>query len=62
MLPKIILAPSSPSRKELLQKLESKFEPIPSFTDVISLRDEFMDDFAFRTPTEKAMNVSSKFR
>jgi nucleoside triphosphate pyrophosphatase len=56
--PKIILASSSLTRKELLQKLGLKFEPIPSFTDEIPLRDELTDDFASGTPTEKAMNVS----
>lgn len=60
MPPKIILASSSHIRKELLQKLGLKFEPIPSFIDGIPLRDEFTDYFALVTPTEKAMNVFRK--
>src|SRR5574340_303832 len=58
MPPKIILASSSPRRKEILQKLGLKFEVMPSLTDEIPLRDEFLDDFALMTSTEKAINVS----
>lgn len=55
---KIILASSSPRRKELLEKLGLRFEVIPSLIDEIPLPDESPEDFALRTSTEKALNVS----
>jgi septum formation protein len=58
MVSKIILASSSPRRKELLEKLGLRFEVIPSLIDEIPLRDESPEDFALRTSTEKALSVS----
>ncbi len=58
MVSKIILASSSPRRKELLERLGLRFEVIPSLIDEIPLRDESPEDFALRTSTEKALSVS----
>ena len=58
MPPKIILASSSPRRKELLEKLGLRFEVIPSLIDEILHRNESPEDFALRTSTEKALSVS----
>lgn len=55
---KIILASSSPRRKELLEKLGLRFEVIPSLIDEIPLPGESPEDFALRASTEKALNVS----
>jgi septum formation protein len=58
MPPKIILASSSPRRKELLERLGLRFEVIPSLIDEIQHRNESPEDFALRTSTEKALSVS----
>lgn len=58
MVSKIILASSSPRRKELLEKLGLRFEVIPSLIDEIPLRGESPEDFALRASTEKALSVS----
>jgi len=58
MVSKIILASSSPRRKELLERLGLRFEVIPSLIDEIPLRDESPEDFALRASTEKALSVS----
>jgi septum formation protein len=58
MCPKIILASSSPRRKELLEKLAVRFEVFPSLVDEIPLRGESPEDFALRTSMEKALSVS----
>ncbi|HWP92962.1 MAG TPA: Maf family protein [Thermodesulfobacteriota bacterium] len=53
MYKKIILASSSPRRKELLAKLGIEFEVIPPFVDEVPLKDESPADFALRVSTEK---------
>ncbi|MER3447242.1 MAG: septum formation inhibitor Maf [Blastocatellia bacterium] len=55
---KIILASSSPRRKELLEKLGLKFDTIPSLIDEIPLPGESPEDFALRVSAEKALSVS----
>ena len=58
MSSKIILASSSPRRKELLEKLSIKFDVLPSLVDEIPLRGELPEDFALRISMEKALSVS----
>jgi septum formation protein len=55
---KIILASSSPRRRELLRNLGIRFEILPSLIDEIQLEGESPEDFALRTSSEKALSVS----
>jgi septum formation protein len=54
MPPDIILASSSPRRKELLEKLGIKFKVLPSSIAEIPFEDESPEDFALRLSSEKA--------
>jgi septum formation protein len=58
MPPKIILASSSPRRKELLAKLGIEFEVISPLVDEVPLKDESPTDFALRVSTEKPLSVA----
>jgi septum formation protein len=55
---RIILASSSPRRKELLKMLGIEFEVIPSFVDEVRFHAESPEDFALRASTEKALSVA----
>jgi septum formation protein len=54
----LILASSSPRRKELLKMLGIEFEVIPSFVDEVRFHAESPEDFALRASTEKALLVA----
>ena len=54
----LILASSSPRRKELLKMLGIEFEVIPSFVDEVRFHGESPEDFALRTSAEKALAVA----
>lgn len=58
MSSKIVLASSSPRRRELLERLGLRFDVIPSHIDEIPLHGESAEDFVLRTSTEKALSVS----
>ena len=55
---KIILASSSPRRKELFEKLGIRFSIIPSLADEIPREGEPPQEFAVRASTEKALAVA----
>lgn len=55
----LILASSSPRRKELLERLGIEFEVIPSLMDEVYRDGESPKDFALRASTEKALAVAS---
>ncbi|MGH7800288.1 MAG: Maf family protein [Thermodesulfobacteriota bacterium] len=55
---KIILASSSPRRKELFEKLGIRFSIIPSLADEIPRESEPPQEFAVRASTEKALAVA----
>ena len=55
---KIILASSSPRRKELLKRLGIDFEVISPLVDEVPLKDESPTDFALRVSTEKPLSVA----
>jgi len=55
---KIILASSSPRRKELLAKLGIEFEVISPLVDEVPLKYESPADFALRVSTEKPLSVA----
>ncbi|MBI2487759.1 MAG: septum formation inhibitor Maf [Deltaproteobacteria bacterium] len=55
---RIILASSSPRRKELLKMLGIEFEVIPSLVDEVHFHAESPEDFALRASTEKALAVA----
>lgn len=54
----LVLASSSPRRKELLKTLGIKFEVIPSHVDEVRFHAESPEDFALRASTEKALAVA----
>jgi septum formation protein len=54
----LVLASSSPRRKELLKTLGIAFEVIPSFVYEVRLHAESPEDFALRASTEKALAVA----
>lgn len=58
MPPKIVLASSSPRRRELLEKVGIRFSVIPSLLDEIPREDETPHDFALRASREKAIAVA----
>jgi septum formation protein len=57
---KIVLASSSPRRKELLRKLGIGFYVIPSLMDEIPLKGESPEGFALRVSMEKALSVAGR--
>lgn len=58
MPPKIVLASSSPRRRELLEKVGIRFSVIPSLLDEIPREDETPHNFALRASREKAIAVA----
>jgi len=58
MMP-LILASSSPRRKELLERLGIEFQVIPSLVDEVHHDGESPEDFALRVSMEKALAVAS---
>lgn len=58
MPPDIILASSSPRRKELLEQLGIRFKILPSYIDEVPLKGESPKDFALRVSAEKALSVA----
>ncbi len=55
----LILASSSPRRKELLGRLGIEFEVIPSFIDEVHHAGESPEDFALRVSSDKALHVAA---
>jgi septum formation protein len=60
MVYKIILASSSPRRKELLETVGIRFEIINPSADETMIADETAEDFALRVSVEKASSVSRR--
>ena len=58
MYNRLVLASSSPRRKELLESVGIKFEVITPTSDESSLDKENPDDYAIRLSSEKALSVS----
>lgn len=56
--PKLILASSSPRRRQLLGAAGIEFEPAPSGIDEIRMENEGAADFALRMAADKALAVS----
>jgi septum formation protein len=54
----IVLASSSPRRRELLEKLGIRFKVIPSMVDEIPRESELPGDFVLRASLEKALSVA----
>jgi len=59
---RIVLASSSPRRKELLERLGIDFKVIPSLVDEVPLQGESPEDFALRVSTEKALFVAGNLK
>ena len=57
----IILASSSPYRKELLERLQIKFETISPNIDETKIKNENGYDAAKRLAKQKAINISKKY-
>ena len=57
----IILASSSPYRKELLERLQIQFKTVSPNIDEIKLKNENGYDAAKRLAKQKAVNVSKKY-
>lgn len=58
---KIILASRSPRRKELLKKIVSDFQVVPSSFDESTIRIDDPKKFAMTAAEEKAKDVASKY-
>ena len=59
---RIILASTSPRRKELLQSVGIKFEVIAPLSDESLLHNENPKDYALRLASEKAISVSQNLK
>ena len=59
---KIVLASSSPRRKELLETVGIKFEVINPSAEETVIRDETPEEFALRVSIEKASSVSRRLK
>ncbi|MGH7889877.1 MAG: Maf family protein [Thermodesulfobacteriota bacterium] len=55
----LILASSSPRRKELLERLGIEFEVIPSLIDEVHHAGESPEDFTLRVSSDKALYVAA---